>query len=106
MSSALVCVSHSPLMYCYAKAPAEHVEIAEQFDRRAAEVTAFDPELVFAFGPDHYTSFFRKLTPPFCIGIASHATADIGGHPGRLDVPADLATACASALQEADVDIA
>jgi 2,3-dihydroxyphenylpropionate 1,2-dioxygenase len=106
MSSALVCVSHSPLMYCYTKAPAEHAEIAEQFDRRAADVKAFDPELVFAFGPDHYTSFFRKLAPPFCIGIASHATADIGGHAGRLDVPAELAFACASALQEADVDVA
>jgi 2,3-dihydroxyphenylpropionate 1,2-dioxygenase len=106
MSSALVCVSHSPLMHCYTKAPAEHQTINALLDRRAAEIKAFDPELVFAFGPDHYTSFFRKLAPPFCIGVAAHATADIGGYAGTLKVPADTAIACASALHNSDIDIA
>jgi 2,3-dihydroxyphenylpropionate 1,2-dioxygenase len=106
MNSALVCVSHSPLMHCYTKAPNEHETINQLFSRRAAEVKAFDPELVIAFGPDHYTSFFRKLAPPFCLGVASHATADIGGHDGALRVPSELAIACASALHESDIDMA
>ncbi|MSQ20315.1 MAG: hypothetical protein EXR39_12355 [Betaproteobacteria bacterium] len=88
-SSALECVSHSPLMHCYTKAPAEHDVINDLLARRTAEVKAFDPELVMAFGPDHYTSFFRKLAPPFCIGVAGYATADIGGYTGTLKAPAD-----------------
>ena len=106
MTSALVCASHSPLMHCFSKAPKEHEEVKALFARRAAEVKAFDPELVFAFGPDHYTSFFRKLAPPFCIGIAAHATADIGGYEGKLNVPEQTALACTQALQNSDIDIA
>jgi 2,3-dihydroxyphenylpropionate 1,2-dioxygenase len=106
MTSALFCASHSPLMHCYSKAPKEHDEIAALFKRRAEEIKTFDPEIVFAFGPDHYTSFFRKLAPPFCIGINAHATGDIGGYEGKLNVPEKTAVECAKALQNADVDIA
>lgn len=106
MNTAVFCASHSPLMHCFSKAPKEHEAIKDLFARRAAEIAAFDPELVIAFGPDHYTSLFRKLAPPFCIGIAAHATADIGGHAGTLNVPEKTAVGCAAALHESDIDIA
>jgi 2,3-dihydroxyphenylpropionate 1,2-dioxygenase len=44
--------------------------------------------------------------PPFCIGTAASGVGDYGTHSGALDVPAELATACATAVLEADVDVA
>ncbi len=106
MSTALFCASHSPLMHCFSKAPKEHEAIKDLFARRATEIKKFDPELGFAFGPDHYTSFFRKLAPPFCIGMASHATGDIGGYAGRLNVPEATGVACEAALPDSDIKVA
>ncbi|MCW5770154.1 MAG: hypothetical protein KIT16_00860 [Rhodospirillaceae bacterium] len=106
MKTGLVCASHSPLMYCYHKAPDAHQAIEGIFKTRANAVAALDPEIVFVFGPDHYTSFFRRLAPSHCIGIHATAAGDIGGHAGALDVPADLALACAGAIRDAGIDIA
>ena len=104
--SMMACASHAPLMYCYARAPAVHDEVDEAFDRVRRAVEKFDPELVITFGPDHYTSLFRQLAPPFTVGAACEAVADIGGHPGRFDVPAELAVACVEELAANDLDAA
>ena len=81
---ALVCASHSPLIYCYARPPACHEESERQYAQRAAEIRAFDPELVIVFGPDHFNGFFLDLMPPFCAGLKCQAVGDIGGFAGRL----------------------
>jgi 2,3-dihydroxyphenylpropionate 1,2-dioxygenase len=90
----VVCASHSPLMYCAASEPSSEAEICEAFEARAAEVATFKPDVIFAFGPDHYTSMFHSMAPVFCIGTRCEAIGDIGGFAGRLDVPTELATEC------------
>lgn len=104
MSTALVCASHSPLLYCFAKEPARWDELQSAFATRADAVAEFDPELVIAFGSDHFNGFFLKLMPSFCIGLDAHAVADIGGFPGKLRVPFDEAIALTEFLRGRDID--
>ena len=106
MSVALVCASHSPLMYCHARAPACHAATEQLFAERARAVREFEPELVFVLGPDHYNGFFLELMPPFCAGLACSAVGDIGGFAGPLNVPADDALACVGSVRQAGVDLA
>jgi 2,3-dihydroxyphenylpropionate 1,2-dioxygenase len=105
-ASMMACASHAPLMYCFKRAPAEHDQVAGIFDDLQKQVEAFDPEIVFIFGPDHYTSLFQSLTPPFTIASSCEAVADIGGHPGRFNVPAATAVGCIEMLAEQGVDVA
>ncbi len=58
------------------------------------------------FSPDHYNGFFYRLMPPFCIGTAATGVGDYGTYTGPLDVPADIAMACAEATWNAGVDVA
>ncbi len=106
MTVALVCTSHSPLMYCYARPPPCHEATERLFTERAAAVRAFDPELVVVFGPDHFNGFFLQLMPPFCAGIRCTAVADIGGFAGQLKVPEAEAMACIGHVRDAGVDLA
>ena len=106
MTVALVCASHSPLMYCHARPPACHEATERLFKERAQAVRAFDPELVVIFGPDHFNGFFLKLMPPFCAGLSCRAVADIGGFAGPLRVPEREALELIGQVREADVDLA
>jgi 2,3-dihydroxyphenylpropionate 1,2-dioxygenase len=106
MSSALVCASHSPLMYCWAREPECHAVVEQLFVTRAAQIRAWVPQLVIIFGPDHFNGFFLRLMPPFCAGTRCVAAADIGGFPGALDVPEAEALDCIAAARLADVDLA
>lgn len=105
-SLALCCMSHSPLL----NLPGPPPELLDDIDSAVAAaaefVRAFDPELVVTFSPDHYNGFFYRLMPPFCIGTAAVGVGDYGTYAGPLNVPADVATACAEALWDAGVDIA
>jgi 2,3-dihydroxyphenylpropionate 1,2-dioxygenase len=91
MSSSLICASHSPLLYCFKKEPEQWQALQRTFKERAEAIKLFDPELVIAFGSDHFNGFFMKNMPRFCVGIEAEAAGDIGGFPGPLDVPADSA---------------
>lgn len=104
--SMLACASHAPLMYCYKRAPDAHQRVEDAFASVAERIAAFAPEIVFIFGPDHYTSLFQQLAPPFTIPTACEAVADIGGHPGTLDVPRDTALALIRFLAAEGVDAA
>jgi len=44
--------------------------------------------------------------PPFCIGTAAVGVGDYGTQAGPLNVPADVATDCASAVLESGIDVA
>ncbi len=103
---ALICASHSPLMYCYAQPPACYEAVERLFEERAAAVRAFRPELVVVFGPDHFNGFFLDLMPPFCAGLKCTAVGDIGGFAGSLRVDAEEVLACIGAVRAADVDLA
>ncbi len=103
---ALCCMSHSPLL----NLPGPSQELLDDIESAIASardfVTAFDPELVVTFSPDHYNGFFYNVMPPFCIGTAAEGVGDYGTHQGPLDVPADLATDCARAVLDSGVDVA
>ena len=99
-------MSHSPLL----NLPGPSQELLDDIESAIAAarefVTDFDPELVVTFSPDHYNGFFYNVMPPFCIGTAAEGVGDYGTHRGPLDVPADLATDCARAVLDSDVDVA
>ncbi|MCP5145199.1 MAG: 3-carboxyethylcatechol 2,3-dioxygenase [Gammaproteobacteria bacterium] len=102
--SHMVCTSHSPLMYCYARAPARWDDIERVFAERRAAVAAFDPELVIMFGSDHFNGFFLQNMPAFSVGLAAEGVDDIGGFSGTLRVPDALAAECIDYLRAHDLD--
>jgi len=104
MPTALVCSSHSPLLYCFDKAPAEWDVIQAGFQSSRKFVEDYDPELVFIFGCDHFNGFFLNNMPAFCIGLAANAAADIGGFTGKVDVPQDIAVAAVEHLRSNGLD--
>jgi 2,3-dihydroxyphenylpropionate 1,2-dioxygenase len=103
---ALCCMSHSPLL----NLPGPSRELLDDIETSISAarefVSDFAPELVVVFSPDHYNGFFYRTMPPFCIGTAATGVGDYGTYAGPLDVPADVATACAEAAWAAGVDVA
>jgi 2,3-dihydroxyphenylpropionate 1,2-dioxygenase len=104
MKTRLICASHSPLLYCYKKEPEKWEELQSSFKAQSEAIRAFDPELVIAFGSDHFNGFFLKMMPSFCVGFKATAVGDIGGFSGSLDVPEDLAKDLVSDLRKNEID--
>ncbi|MEP7245279.1 MAG: 3-carboxyethylcatechol 2,3-dioxygenase [Gammaproteobacteria bacterium] len=75
------------------------------YEAQAAALRAFDPELVFVFGADHYEGQHLKSMPTFMVGHAAQAIDDRGGYPGTLQVPGGLARACTEHLVRSDFDV-
>jgi 2,3-dihydroxyphenylpropionate 1,2-dioxygenase len=98
------CASHTPLMPFTPLANGVGEEVHAALQRLGERITAFDPEVVFQFSPDHYNGFFYDLMPPFCVGIEASAIGDYGTHSGPLNVPADLALGAYTAATEAGID--
>lgn len=104
MSTALVCASHSPLLYCFEREPADWTQIQAGFASVRDFVEGFAPELVVIFGSDHFNGFFLDMMPSFCVGFSALAAGDIGGYAGELNVPADRAMALVEHLRHCDID--
>ena len=104
MTTSLICASHSPLLYCYAKPPTDWDALQSAYQKREAAAKAFDADLVIGFGADHFNGFFLKLMPSFCIGLNATAVGDIGGFAGQLNVPTNLATEMVNILRANDID--
>jgi len=99
-------MSHSPLL----NLPGPSRDLLDDIEGAIAEarefVAEYDPELVVIFSPDHYNGFFYNVMPPFCIGMNANGVGDYGTHAGPLNVPEELAAACAKAVLGAGVDVA
>ena len=104
MTTSLICASHSPLLYCYAKEPDDWNELQAAYKNRAKAAQEFNADLIIAFGADHFNGFFFKLMPAFCVGLKATAVGDIGGFSGELDVPEDMATDLVHHLRHNDLD--
>jgi 2,3-dihydroxyphenylpropionate 1,2-dioxygenase len=103
---AACCLSHSPLRGVVDPETEALGEIHAIEDDLRAFVAAFDPELVVLFAPDHLNGFVYRVMPQFCVGLAAEAIGDFGSPRGALDVPEDLARACAAAVLRRGVDVA
>ncbi len=106
MDLKLVCVSHSPLIYFPGKETADIDEMREALAAARSRVEAFDPQLIVMFGCDHYGGHQMASMPAFCVGVEATALADVGGSPGKLQVPRGVAVDCVNALRNDDIDVA
>lgn len=106
MTTALLAMSHSPLLEHADPAPEVVAAVQGAFDQARAFVHDFDPQLVVNFGPDHYNGFFYDLMPPFCIGFDAYGTGDYDSFGGRLDVPAAVAEELAQFVMDREIDVA
>lgn len=104
MNTRLICASHSPLLYCFKKEPSDWDALQRTFKEQAEDINTFDPELVIAFGSDHFNGFFMKNMPAFCVGFRAEATGDIGGFPGQLQVPLEIAEELVVDLRDRGID--
>jgi 2,3-dihydroxyphenylpropionate 1,2-dioxygenase len=98
------CVPHLPFMTMQAREL--NADFWAAYEARADDLRRFDPEVVFVFGSDHYEGQVLRSMPAFMIGQVAEAVADRGGFPGALDVPGDIALACAEYLVNAEFDVA
>lgn len=106
MNAYLHCLSHTPLVGYVDPEQAVLDEVNGTIADARARIAAFDPELVVLFAPDHYNGFFYDVMPAFCIGMGATAIGDFQSAAGPLDVPRDIAEACANAVLDAGVDAA
>jgi len=91
-------------MFCKKREPERWDEMQKSFKTQSKAIDAFDPDLVLAFCSDHFNGFFLKMMPPFCVGFKAEATCDIGGFPGALNVPTELAKELAADLRKQKMD--
>ncbi|WEK46341.1 MAG: hypothetical protein P0Y56_15205 [Candidatus Andeanibacterium colombiense] len=103
-SAFLGCVPHAPFMMLQDREL--NRPFWDAYAQQAEALRAFDPELVFVFGADHYSGQHMRLMPSFAIAQAAEAINDDGGFPGKLDVPSELSLACATYVVEAGIDVA
>jgi 2,3-dihydroxyphenylpropionate 1,2-dioxygenase len=100
------CVSHSPLIVVRKREPEAEKRILADCLAVRAQVEAFAPDYIVMFSNDHFANFHYSNMPVFCIGTAAVAVDDVGGTPGKLNVPADDALALAGYLRGAGFDTA
>ncbi|MEE2060421.1 3-carboxyethylcatechol 2,3-dioxygenase [Rhodococcus artemisiae] len=102
----LVAMSHSPLLDKVDVPELVRAELEVVFESLRKVVSAFAPDVVVLFTPDHYNGFFYDIMPPFCIGTAAEAIGDFESAAGSLNVPDDLAEELARFVLSRDVDVA
>lgn len=105
MSLAVVCASHSPMLFeeDYADA-ATCARVKDSFSRMRSFVEAFQPEQIVQFSPDHYHGFHYDNMPSFCIGTAARSYGDWSTAAGALIVDEAFALDLLDAVRASDID--
>lgn len=98
--------SHTPLKAFVEPQPGVREAVARVTDDLGTAVRRFSPDLVVAFGPDHFNGFFYRLMPPFCVGAAAESVGDWRTPDGGLVTDAALAERLVRYLHQSDLDIA
>lgn len=102
----LICASYTPMMDFIQPPAGVEAAVRETFAKLAADVAAFDPQLVVMFAPDHFNGFFYYLMPPFCLGVRAEGAGDWDYPTGSLAVPEGLALDLVRFVQQQGVDLA
>ncbi|RQO46071.1 3-carboxyethylcatechol 2,3-dioxygenase [Rhodococcus sp. KBW08] len=105
MTTALVGLSHSPLIGKNDPDPDKLARIDAAVKNARAFVRKFDPELVVLYAPDHYNGFFYKEMPPFCLATEAHAIGDFGSQAGPLSVDSAAARSLAQSTLDRGIDL-
>jgi 2,3-dihydroxyphenylpropionate 1,2-dioxygenase len=106
MSVAIVCASHTPLMYRGPASNETEQRVRTAFSQLGTFVKEFAPDYVIQFAPDHFNGFFYDLMPPFCIGAGAVSLGDWGGGTGPLDVPEKTALELIDHVRSESFDVA
>lgn len=102
----LQCLSHTPLMGLHDPSPQTLQAAHQALELLRLGLEEFDPELIILFAPDHFNGFFYDLMPSFCVGVTAESIGDYATARGALQVPAEIAEACAQTILDHDVDCA
>ena len=104
--AALICASHSPLMF-QGPASSDDVEgMRKAFAALAAFVADYQPDLIIQFAPDHLNGFLYDIIPAFCLGTKASAIGDWGTAAGQLRVPEDYSLDLGEHLLDEGFDLA
>lgn len=106
MPLAVVCASHSPLMYRGPASDETEGRVKAAFAELATFVRDYRPDFIVQFAPDHFNGFFYDLMPPFCVGAGAESLGDWGGGTGPLNVPEDRALALVDHVRADGFDVA
>ncbi|MBB6406342.1 3-carboxyethylcatechol 2,3-dioxygenase [Arthrobacter sp. AZCC_0090] len=98
------CASHSPLIDTV-DGGAEGERFLAALETAKSAIQEFDPELVVFFGPDHARAL-DNLVPAFTVVTSADGYGDWGTPKDAYDVPAEEATALATALLGQGFDVA
>jgi 2,3-dihydroxyphenylpropionate 1,2-dioxygenase len=106
MSVAIVCASHTPLMYRGPASNETEQRVRSAFGQLGSFVKDFVPDYVIQFAPDHFNGFFYDLMPSFCVGAGAISLGDWGGGTGALDVPEETALELVDHVRAEAFDVA
>ena len=106
MSLAVVCASHSPLMFRGPASVETEARVKAAFSELAVWIRDYNPDYIIQFAPDHFNGFFYDLMPSFCVGAGAVSLGDWGGAEGPLPVPEDIALKLVDHLRAEDFDVA
>jgi 2,3-dihydroxyphenylpropionate 1,2-dioxygenase len=102
----MACASHSPLLDFPVRDSDALRGARHALGQTRRQIAEFDPQLVVLMGCDHYGGHQMFSMPAFCVGLEATALADVGGTPGKLNVPRKLAMDAVDSLRTAGVDVA
>ncbi len=105
MQFMMVCASHSPLYYTPGRVSQNVSAVRGAIAAERKRVEDFDPTLIILFGGDHYGGHQMASMPAFCVGVEATAIADVGGTPGKLRVPRDIAVQAVNSLRQDNIDV-
>jgi 2,3-dihydroxyphenylpropionate 1,2-dioxygenase len=106
MSLAVVCASHTPLIYRGPASPETEQRVKSAFSELATWMREYNPDYIIQFAPDHFNGFFYDLMPSFCVGAGAESLGDWGGGTGSLPVPEATALELVNHLRLEDFDVA
>lgn len=105
MPLAVAALSHAPSFGNVDPGGETFAEINAAIDEVREFVSAYDPDLVVVFGPDHFNGQLYSLITPWVIGAAAEGVGDYGTTAGKLPVDADAARALHAAVLAEGIDI-